>query len=237
MSAIKINILLCDTFPGLLPDTIPSYTSMFIDLFNSVSTNINYCVFNTYANELPATINKNEIYLITGSNSGAYESKEWIKSLLSFIRRADSEKALLAGICFGHQAIAQALGGKVEPSEKGWGTGIRKSYIVSNAAKTYFSSENLFLHYNHHDQVINLPPGAIRFATSDFCPNEGFTIGNHILTFQGHPEYTDAYNCHLIENHSDNESEKVKKAALESIALYHAMGREAATWITDLIKK
>ncbi len=232
---MKINILLCDTFPGLLPDYIPDYPSMFIRLFNSLVDQVSYTIYPAYKNQFPQEPDREAIYLITGSNSGVYEDNGWIKSLLEFIRKAHAARVRLAGICFGHQAIAAALGGKVVRSEKGWGTGIRPSVILSEKALPYFPEGRMTLHYNHHDQVVELPERAELFVTSEFCPNEGFTLGNHIVTFQGHPEYIDEYNRHLIMNHAQTEPYEVRMEALDSILRYENMGVKAAELILDFL--
>ncbi|MCD8260173.1 MAG: type 1 glutamine amidotransferase [Bacteroides sp.] len=231
---MKINILLCDTFPGLLPSYIPDYPSMFTTLFDKVASNLSYSIYKIYEEEFPQTLCRDQLYLITGSNSGVYEPKTWILSLLEFIRKAHSEKVPLTGICFGHQAIAQALGGEVRRSEKGWGTGIRTAQFIHPQTSKWFPSGSMNLHYNHHDQVIRLPHEATLFATSPFCSYEGFMIGNHILTFQGHPEYTDTYNIHLLMNHSEDEPETVRRAALQSIEEKEHNGIIAARWILTL---
>ncbi|MCD7937518.1 MAG: type 1 glutamine amidotransferase [Tannerellaceae bacterium] len=244
MKGLKINILLCDTFPGLLPEFIPSYDyllrKLFLDAIQKHPVFKEYIVtfqtFNTYLGELPKEIRPDELYLIPGSNSGVYEDKKWIRKLLGFIQRAHRKKTPMVGICFGHQAIAQALGGKVEPSERGWGTGIRTSLLLAGAGTDYLPDGTLSLHYNHHDQVLELPPEAIRLATSGFCVNEGFRIGDHILAFQGHPEYTDKYNRHLLLNHATGEPEEVKAAALESIKKKKAQGKKVALWILSLVR-
>jgi len=233
-----VNILLCDTFPGLLPASIPSYPWMFARMFDSVKTGSTYRVFDVWNCQFPGKCNSNELYVVTGSNSGVYEEEKWIKILLTFIRYARDISLPLVGICFGHQAIAQALGGKVERAqEKGWGTGIRQSRILHPIARDYFDSETMALHYNHHDQVVELPQNATVFATSDFCQYEGMMIGNHILTFQGHPEYTDEYNRHLLLNHSADEDDNVKRKAIESIETLTAMGDKAARWMLDMVHK
>lgn len=232
---MKINILICDTFDGLLPDNIPSYSSMLINLFKPIAPLIEYRLYKAFDREFPSHLNRNELYLIPGSRAGAYEDKVWVKDLIEFIKKAHSKQIPLAGICFGHQVIAQALGGVVAPSGKGWGTGIRKSTIIDEKASKYFCDEHMQLFYNHNDQVLRLPAEAKSFATSNFCTYEGFTIGNHILTFQGHPEYTADYNRYLIFNHAQDEPQDVKDAALKSIDRMENMGKNAAQWMLDLI--
>ena len=95
-----------------------SYPSMFYTLFDSVSTNMEYKVYDIQKGEIPNEIRTDELYLIPGSRAGAYEDSAWIKELINFIRKAHAVRAKLVGVCFGHQVIAQALGGVVEKSDK-----------------------------------------------------------------------------------------------------------------------
>jgi len=228
---MKINLLLCDTFPGLLPPEIPSYVSMFVDLFHSVSHAIDFEVYEAMTGVLPKEIQPDEIYLITGCNRSVYEDEAWIKALLQWIRDAASVHAHIVGICFGHQAIAQALGGKVEKYAGGWGVGIRESNIEDEDLGKFFTDSRMHLLYNHHDQVMKLPIGAQRLATSGFCRNEAFRISDSILAFQGHPEYTCDYELHLLRNHSADEDPEVKQRATTSIQQYRHEGEAVAEYI------
>lgn len=227
----KINILLCDTFPGLLPPEIPSYASMFRELFRSVDGSIEFEVFPVMAGVLPQKLEKDELYLITGSNSSAYDSDLWILELMQWIRGATLLRIKLIGICFGHQIMAQALGGEVRKNAGGWGIGIRESVITDEIMFPYFPNGRLRLLYNHHDQVTALPPDAIAIAHSDFCQYDGFRIDHHILTFQGHPEFTSEYELHIIRNHAQDEDEHVKSEAVKSIQRWSHQGRMVAQFI------
>ncbi len=216
-NSVSIHVLLCDTFPGLLPPEIPSYVSMFKQLFRSVVPEANFQVFRAMDRDLPATIEQNVLYLITGCNRSVYEQEPWILALLDWIRKAAAAKAFLVGICFGHQAIAQALGGKVEKYAGGWGVGIRASEILDSNLRRFFPSPQMHLLYNHHDQVSSLPTGAVVLASSSFCRYEAIRIGQNIFSFQGHPEYTPFYELHLLHNHAEQEATEVKERAMQTI--------------------
>ncbi|MBR4135278.1 MAG: hypothetical protein IKU03_02570 [Bacteroidales bacterium] len=228
----KVNILLCDTFPGLLPEYIPSYESMFVNLFHAVNYDITFEVFRVLDGELPDYPAANEIHLITGSNNAAYDDTlMWILNLQDWVRKAAIIRVPLVGICFGHQIIAQALGGRVERYAGGWGVGIRESQILDEELRTFFPDGRLRLIVNHHDQVMQLPEGASPLATSNFCRYEGFRIGHHILTFQGHPEFPVDYERHLILNHSENEDDGVKQQALKSLEEMDPQGEAVARFL------
>ena len=237
---MKIHILLCDTFPGLLPADIPSYTSMFVDLFHRVDATIVFEEHRAFDGILPEVLSHDDLYLITGCNSAAYDDTPWIVNLRRWIVLAYNEGVRMAGICFGHQAIALALGGLVERYAGGWGTGIRASDIIDTTLKAFFSrhacaADNVQMHllYNHHDQVMRLPEGAQPLATSAFCRYEGFRIGNRVVTFQGHPEYTPAYALHLLRHHAEGEDPAVVQRAIESIHVMQHEGDNAARFILD----
>lgn len=228
---MHINLLLCDTFPGLLPVYIPSYASMFVKLFDAADPQATYRVYRVMDGELPSTISLGELYLITGCNQSAYDDIPWIKELLRWIASVATQDIKLVGICFGHQVLAQALRGKVEKAAAGWGIGIRESRIIDPYTQKFFPGHTLRLLYNHHDQVVSLPPDATLISTSAFCPIESFRIGTRILTFQGHPEYVPEYETHLLDNFSEEEQEEVKAKARASIASMRHQGEAVARFI------
>ena len=123
-------------------------------------------------------------WLITGSKHGAYENHDWIPPLETLIRDIHAKRLPLVGICFGHQIIAQALGGKVEKFAGGWAIG-PTTYDGASGATT--------LHAWHQDQVVVLPQDAEVLAGNELCKNAILSYGKHIWTVQPHPEFTNAY--------------------------------------------
>lgn len=233
---MKIKILLCDTFPGLLPDFITSYVSMFTRLFDAVDENIEYEVYRTMDGELPELLSFDGFCLITGCNLSAYDEIEWIEKLRRWIVCAATADVRLVGICFGHQVIAQALGGSVERAPQGWGTGVRESTVDDDDALRFFPDGKMRLLYNHHDQVVRLPRGARLVAHSDFCPIESFRIGEIVLTFQGHPEYVPEYSKHLLDNFAADEPLEVRRKALDSLEQKKHQGLDAARFILSFAR-
>jgi GMP synthase-like glutamine amidotransferase len=230
-----VNILLCDTFPGRLPDFIPNYESLFFDLFASIGERPTYTIYQTWQGELPPRVNTDELYLIPGSLDSAYDDKPWIVDLLRWVERAYARGAKMMGVCFGHQVIARALGGEVKPYDGGMGVGVRASRVLDETMNRYFPNQEMRLLYSHHDQVTALPQGAELCATSGFCKNESFRIGRQVITFQGHPEFTVAYSRHLLTNCSDDLDESVKSAGLQTLDQLSPQGPEAARFALDLL--
>jgi GMP synthase-like glutamine amidotransferase len=140
--------------------------------------------------EFPEGPHDAEGWLITGSRHGAYEDHPWIPPLEALIRDIYAASVPLVGICFGHQLIAQALGGKVEKFPGGWSVG---------RAEYDWGGERIALNSWHQDQVTRAPEAARVIATSPFCENAALVYGDCIFTVQAHPEFSRPFLVDMID--------------------------------------
>ncbi len=196
---MQIGILQTGDSPEELHARYGSYGEMCINLLKQNHGCFNFQTFRVFEDEFPATATDYDGWLITGSRFSAYDDFAWITKLKDFIREIHATNRPLVGICFGHQIIAEALGGQVEKSDKGWGLGT-DDYIL-NQDTPFSTDENTLLTLNifHQDQVVTPPPQARVYASSDFCQYAGFVIGDSVLTIQAHPEFLVNFNRELLE--------------------------------------
>lgn len=146
--------------------------------------------YNVVDGVFPETVLAADGWLITGSKHGAYEPHPWIPPLEDFIRETYAAGIPMIGVCFGHQIIAQAMGGRVEKFDKGWSVGLTDYDI---------NGRSYAINAWHKDQVVERPAQAEVFARTDFCENAGLLYGDRIWTIQPHPEYDAAFMDNLIE--------------------------------------
>jgi GMP synthase-like glutamine amidotransferase len=207
----------------------------YIRFLRSTGAEFEFAGYEVAQGQLPASPAECDAYVITGSPRGAYDSDPWISELIQFIRAATQAGRKFVGICFGHQVLAQALGGHVEKSEKGWGLGL-KSLEVSQA-KPWMNGQQqqVALYFAHQDQVIQLPPGAELLGGSEFCPIGMYTIQDQIFGIQGHPEFSRSIMSDILNRQKTNGDVAVATAAEASLESGTADGRIVAEWIVNFL--
>jgi GMP synthase-like glutamine amidotransferase len=194
---MKLAILETGRPPGQLADEFGDYPTMFEAMLGS---GFEVESFDVQAGELPLQ-RTHDAYLITGSQAGVYEPLPWIASLQQFIR--DAKDAPMVGVCFGHQVMAQALGGHVEKSDRGWGAGLHR-YDVVRPEPWLDGADTISVPASHQDQVVVQPPNTEVVAQSDFTPFAALAWTDRpAISFQFHPEFSPAFAKALIEKRYD----------------------------------
>ncbi len=225
---MKIGILQC----GHLEKEIKKKHGDYEDMF-SVLLAGNGFAFETYLvvdNQFPGSVDECDGWLVTGSAHGTYDELEWITPLEDFIQRSYNNSVPIAGICFGHQIMAQALGGKVEKYSGGWGIGHTQYSLIQD--DSYVDLLAL-----HQDQVVETPPEAHVIACTEFCANAGLAYKGRAISFQPHPEFTPQFMRDIIEHKIKlGLSKELGEAALARIGTQYDSAR-IARQLTDFYKQ
>lgn len=216
----RLGLLETDVLDPDLAARFGSYGRMFAHWFDRQGGGLHYRHYQVQAGELPRRLDECDAYLITGSRAGVYDDLDWLAPLRAWLRDFHARGARIIGICFGHQLIADTLGGRAEQSDRGWGVGARAEQVHAAHWPAQFGGpapNSLRLLYSHQDQVTRPPPGAVTLAGSDFCPHAALAIGDRLVSFQGHPEFTRDYLRLLMARRRERLGEAAYRAALGSL--------------------
>lgn len=232
---MKVGILLCGYVDDDLRELYGEMPAMFTALLSNVDPTLDFVNYAIPSGEFPEDIDECDAYLITGSKHSAYDDFDWIESLEQFIRDLHYRQKKLMGICFGHQIIAQALGGKVVKAERGWGVGVYRNQIVAHTDYLKPSKKDLALLAIHQDQVIEPPQGSKTLASSEFCPIYMLSIGSHIFSVQGHPEFSKGFVRVLLDSRTDLIGEDTLQKGYATLS-QPTDSVEFADWIVKFFK-
>lgn len=232
---MKVALLQCDNVLEKFQPEFGDYPAMVKSMFDGVDELLEFDIFDCQQGQFPDDIHAYGFYITTGSKASAYEEIDWIQKLIDFVRQLDRFQKKLIGICFGHQIIALVRGGVVEKSDKGWGIGIASNEIAGNPTWMIKPPAELNILSSHQDQVTQLPGGALIIAQSDFCPYFVVQWGDHFLSIQGHPEWSNAYSGTLMDDRRAIIPAERIEAGLKSLD-QQADSALFVSWIMNFVK-
>ncbi|MFM7064780.1 MAG: glutamine amidotransferase-related protein [Actinomycetes bacterium] len=213
---LQVGLLLCDHLDDDMAALAGDYPVLFPERFGPVGLDLR--IYECTVGEFPDRTDECDAFITSGSRYSAYDDLDWIRDLNAFQRQAFDDGVRQVGICFGHQTIAQALGGRVERAA-GWGVGVRTFEVVADAPFLEPAARSFNILMSHQDQVVELPHGAELLATADYCPVGGYRVGDRVLCVQGHPEFVPALSRGLLGKRRDRIGPEVCDVALDSLAL------------------
>ena len=171
-----------------------AYPKMFGDLFRQIDPEMSFETVALEAGDALPDPETLDAILITGSAYGVYEDVTWMRTLKEWIGFAADARVPMIGICFGHQVIADALGGDVRKSDKGWGLGRHTYKVERHPSWMVPDAETFSIGVSHQDQVLREPADASVLAGNDFAPHASLVYSRApIISFQAHPEFSDEF--------------------------------------------
>lgn len=209
----RIAILETGVPPEALRDDYDDYPARFRALLGD---GVPTTRFNVQEGRLPDDPAAFEGVVVTGSAAGVYEDHVWIPQLTEWLQAARGRTRIL-GICFGHQVMAQAWGGRVEKSDRGWGVGLHRYDILRDEPWMFPRADSVAIPVSHQDQVVAVSPDARVIAACAFTPYAGLAWGRDAVSFQCHPEFQPAYAAALVELRRGRIPDAVADEAIASL--------------------
>jgi GMP synthase-like glutamine amidotransferase len=209
---MHIAVLITNTDDSAFAKARPDDRAKFADLLHLLRPDWRVSSYVVKDGIFPNDLSGVDGWIISGSPASVHDADPWVQQLLDLIKRLDAAKAPMFGACFGHQAIAQALGGSVGANPGGW---------VFGLAETTMEDGKIRLYAAHSEQVLQAPIGAQVIGGNPDCPIGSFAIGQHILTTQYHPEMTPEFISALVDAFGHKLPPEVSiraKASLSQIA-------------------
>lgn len=235
---MKIGVLRTGPVADELVEGFGEYDRVFADYLGPSNPDFSFHGWCVYEGDLPTAPGEADAWIISGSKFGVYEDHDWIEPLKAFIRQVADSQTPLIGICFGHQIMAEALGGRAIKFQGGWGIG-RHIYQTRNMPSWMPETPSeIAIHAIHQDQVVQRPADATPIAGNSFCENAALIYGDpevpYAISIQPHPEFSDKFVKDLIAVRTATFPKHLRDQALSDMG--QPLDREwASDWIAQFL--
>lgn len=215
---MRLAILMTNTDESEFAHRFPKDGEKFAALIHSVRPDWVCESYSVKDGVFPEQLDGYDGIIITGSPASVRDSDPWVARLLQTIRDAFGAKIPLFGACFGHQAIALALGGKIADNPNGWSFGLVETEVQS--PKQWMRSlGSKFNQFAAHNEVVEVPPdNAEVLTTAPGVACNGFAIGTGVYTTQNHPEISRGFFTALLDEYENKLPTDVMKKARQSMS-------------------
>jgi GMP synthase-like glutamine amidotransferase len=231
-----IGLLLCDHVREEFRAAHGDYPEQFSALFAPIAPQWTFRCYEVTQGEFPARLDECDAYLSTGSSWSVYEEADWIAQTKAFIRSLFEAGIPYVGVCFGHQLLGEALGGKVAKSPNGWCVGVHDFTLLHQDPWMQPPLSTFSLLMMCQDQVMELPPQSTVLASSPACPVGMFRVGTTHLGIQAHPEFTKAYDQALMLLREERMGTAVVEKGISSLDK-ETDATTIASWIVRFIEQ
>lgn len=228
---VRLGLLLLDSIDEPHRSIAGDYDTLFTKVFAAAGAEI--VLHDGTADRLPDH-DQCQGWIIPGSRESVYDrSIPWVPALVEWTAEALTTGVPLAGVCFGHQVVALALGAEVAKAQVGWNIGAVRYEVVDQPGwLTEPLPDQFRLIASHQDQVMELPDGAELLAHSERCPIGAYTVGDRVLCVQGHPEFVPDLAASLYRHRAEIGRIPTDEVAAALPTLSHPLDRVAAArWL------
>jgi GMP synthase-like glutamine amidotransferase len=230
---ISIGVFELGPVPEEVARQYPDYATMITNWLQPSLPEVNYVALSPIRGAPIPSAQQHDGYIYSGSRYGVYDDITWIEPLKDFIVAAADLKKPQFGICFGHQIIAEALGGKAVKSEKGWGCGMHR-YELNLCGSD--DSKQYSVLAMHQDQVVDIPADTVVIGGTKFCPFGVLQYAVPVRTVQFHPEFSNAYMLDLLRIRGGTIIPQTIATAAEKSVTGQADSLAIARWATAFFK-
>lgn len=199
---MRLALLMTNTDESDFAQAHPKDGEKFAQLVHSVRPTWQVTSYSVKDGVFPSDISAYDGVMISGSPASVHDTDPWVARLLDLIRDIYARGLPMFGACFGHQAIALALDGRVGPNPNGWAFGLTHADIVHKTSWMHDLPATLKQYGAHIEQVTVLPENAVVISANRACPVAGFHIGDMVYTTQNHPEMTPEFMAALVAEYA-----------------------------------
>lgn len=233
---MRIALLQCDHVAEELRPKHGDIPDLFSKLFRRAAPEVALDVFNVFKGEYPPETNPYDGFISSGSRYSVYEEQPWILRFREFVRKLYAQEKKFVGICFGHQMMAEALGGKCEKSDRGWGVGVKEVVIRKKMPWMQPALDSYRLIVSHADQITKVPENGRVLGGNAHCPCSIYMVGENFLGIQAHPEFSADFEKDILEVRRDRIGQAAIDAALPTLT-EKTDEADVTRWIVEFFKR